>query len=309
VNNWPDLTDLRVFCCVARRSSFAAAAQELGISPAYVSKRIFGLEQRLGVTLFHRTTRRVRISEQGERAYAWARKILDDLEGMALEMADSKSAPSGTLRICSTLRLGRSHVAPALSVLGRQFPKLETWLELVNRRVDLIEEGYDIDFRIGEVSESHLIAHRIVSSKRILCAAPAYVERRGAPATLVELAQHDCLLFRDRDQAFGLWRLEGPNGTESVKVTGRFGSNHSDIVRGWALDGYGIIMLSDWDMATEIRSGAVVRVLPQYSQSADVWAVTPARLAGTAKVRFSIEFLIDQLRAGPFALDVLSDLL
>lgn len=306
VNNYPDLTDLRVFCCVARRSSFVAAAQELGISTAYVSKRVAGLEQRLGVTLFHRTTRRVRISDQGELAYAWARKILDDVEGMTIELSDTKSAPSGPLRVCTSLRLGRNHVAPALSMLGKQFPKLEIWLELVDRHVDLIAEGIDIDIRVGEVSEAHLIAHRIVGSQRILCAAPSYLERRGCPASLAELAQHDCLLFRERDQTFGVWRLDGPGGAESVKVSGRVGSNHSDVVRAWALDGFGIIMLSNWDVATEIRNGSVVRVLPAWSQPADVWAVTPARLASTAKVRFSIEFLIEQLQHGPFALDVLN---
>ena len=305
VNNNPDLTDLRVFCCVARRSSFVAAAQELGISTAYVSKRVAGLEQRLGVTLFHRTTRRVRISDQGELAYAWARKILDDVDAMTLELSDTRSAPSGPLRVCTSLRLGRNHVAPALSLLGKQFPQLDIWLELVDRQVDLIAEGIDIDIRVGEVSEPHLIAHRIVASERILCAAPDYLAQRGAPTSPAELAQHDCLLFRERGQAFGVWRLDGPGGAESVKVSGPVGSNHSDVVRGWALDGYGIIMLSNWDVAAELRNGRVRRVLPAWSQAADVWAVTPARLANTAKVRFAIEFLIAQLRTGPFALDVL----
>lgn len=302
MNNDPDLTDLRVFCCVARRSSFVAAAQELGISTAYVSKRVAGLEQRLGVTLFHRTTRRVRISDQGELAYAWARKILDDVEGMTLELSDTKSAPSGSLRVCTSLRLGRNHVAPALALLGKQFPKLEIWLELVDRRVDLIAEGIDIDIRVGDVGEPHLIAHRVLKSERILCAAPAYLERHGSPASLADLAQHDCLLFRERDQAFGVWRFDGPGGQETIKVSGRVGSNHSDVVRGWAIDGYGIIMLSNWDVAAEIRDGRIVRVLPAWSQPADVWAVTPARLASTAKVRLSIEFLTRHLRHGPFAL-------
>jgi len=302
VNNSPEFTDLKVFCCVARRSSFVAAAHELGMSPAYVSKRITSLEEQLGVTLFHRTTRRVRISDQGELAFAWARKILVDVADMSAEIAQSRSEPAGPLRISTSLRLGRNHVAPILSLLGKQFAKLDLWLELGTDRVDVIADGIDIDIRVGEVNEPHLIAHRIVRSERILCATPAYVERCGRPATLAELAQHECLLFRDRDQAFGVWRLTGPNGLESVRVTGRAGSNHSDIVRAWALDGYGIIMLSDWDVAGELASGELVRVLPAHSQPADVWAVTHSRLASTAKVRCGIEFLIAQLRAGPFSL-------
>ena len=297
-----EIIDLQVFCCVARLSSFVAAAQELGISPAYVSKRIAELERRFGVTLFHRTTRRVRISAQGEVAYAWARKILEDIEGMATDMSNTRVDPSGPLRVSTSLRLGRNHVSPILARLGKQFPRLEIWLELVNSRMDMIGEGIDIDIRVGEVSEQHLIAHRIMRSQRVLCAAPAYLAERGHPAGVADLARHDCLLFRGRDQPFGLWRLEGPDGVESIKVTGRVGSNHGDIVRNWALEGYGIIMLSDWDVAEDLQSGALVRVLPQHAQAADVMAVTTGRLASTAKIRSSMEFLVNNLRQGPFAL-------
>ena len=297
-----ELIDLRVFCCVARLSNFAAAAQELGISPAYVSKRIAELEQRLGVTLFHRTTRRVRISAQGEAAYAWAQKILEDVEGMTTEMLNAQHDPTGPLRVSTSLRLGRNHVSPILARLGKKYPKLEIWLELVNSRMDMIEEGIDIDIRVGEVTEQHLIAQRVVKSERILCAAPAYLETRGAPASVADLAHHDCLLFRGRDQPFGVWRLKGPGGIESIKVTGRVGSNHGDIVRNWALDGYGIIMLSDWDVVDDLKSGSLVRVLPNHSQKADVMAVTTSRSTSSAKIRYSLEFLVEQMREGSYAL-------
>ena len=297
-----EFSDLQIFCCVARLSSFVGAAQELGISPAFVSKKIAGLEQRMGVTLFNRTTRRVRISTQGEVAYSRARQILEDIERMSDEMSSTKVEASGRLHVSTSLRLGRNHVSPILSRLGKQFPKLEIWLELVNTGMDMIDEGIDIDIRVGEVNEPHLIAHRIVKSERILCAAPSYLEHREAPTTVSELAQHDCLLFKGRDQAFGVWRLNGPGGIESIKVTGRIGSNHSDITRGLALDGYGIIMLSDWDVADDLNAGRFVRVLPQHSQAADVMAVTSSRSATSAKVRQSMEFLINSLRQGTFAL-------
>lgn len=299
--------DLRVFCSVARLSSFVAAAQELGISPAYVSKRISELERRFGVTLFHRTTRRVRISSQGEMAYAWARKILEDLNGMADDLSNTRADPSGPLRVSTSLRLGRNHVSPILAMLGRKYPKLEIWLELVNSRLDLVEEGIDIDIRVGEVSEQNLIAQRIVRSERLLCAAPAYIAERGSPTCVADLARHDCLLFRGRDQPFGVWRLEGPDGVETIKVTGRAGSNHGDIVRNWALDGYGIIMLSDWDVAQDLKKGTLVRVLPQHAQAADVMAVTTGRSATLAKIRYSLEFLIEQLQHGPYALQGLKE--
>jgi LysR family transcriptional activator of dmlA len=302
MNNDIKLIDLRVFCRVALLSSFVAAAQELGISPAYVSKRIAELERRLGVVLFQRTTRRVRLSAQGETAYALARGILADVDALGAEMSDARAALSGPLRVSTSLRLGRNHVSPILAMFGREHPGLEIWLELVNSRMDMIDEHIDIDIRVGEVNEQNLIAQRVIESERVLCASPAYIEKRGAPGSVTELARHDCLLFRGRDQPFGVWRLEGPGGVESIKVSGRAGSNHGDIIRNWALDGYGIIMLSDWDVADDLDSGAFVRVLPKHAQPANVMAVTAIRSASSARIRHAVEFLVAQLREGRYAL-------
>jgi LysR family transcriptional regulator, transcriptional activator for dmlA len=303
VNNDWDLVDLRVFCSVARRSNFNAAATDMGISPAYVSKRVADLERALGVTLFRRTTRRVQITDEGALAYAWARRVLDAADGLTQEVAGAKGSPSGSLRISTSMRLGRNHVSHVLSLLEREYPGLEIWLELLDRRVDLIGEAFDIDIRMAEVTEPHLVRHLIAKNKRILCAAPQYLKRRGHPETLADLALHDCLLYRERHLTFGVWRMDGPNGSESVKVTGPMGANHSDVVRNWALDGHGIVMLSSWDVAPELKEGTLERVLPGYSQVADVWAVTATRLADSAKVRICVEFLAQHLTKGKFALD------
>ena len=248
-NNDPFLRDLLLFCTVARRSSFVAGATELGISPAHVSKRIAMLEETLGVKLFNRTTRRVNITADGEAAFLWAQKILEDVEGMVEALSGLKGEPRGVLRLATSLRLGRDYVSPVLSLLRQRHPGLEVWLELLDRRVDLIGENFDIDLRVGEVHEPHLIAHKIAESYRMLCAAPSYLARRGQPRTLADLAQHDCLLFRERELGFGVWRLSGPNGEETVKVTGPMASNHSDVVRQWAHEGHGVIMASVWDAA------------------------------------------------------------
>jgi LysR family transcriptional activator of dmlA len=298
----PEVRELGVFCAVARRGSFVGAANELGTSPAHVSKRIALLEQSLGVTLFHRTTRRVTISAEGELVYRWARRVLDDLDELTQAVARVKQSPSGTLRISTSLRLGRHHVSHVLSSLRRRHPTLDIWLELVDRRVDVIAEGFDIDIRVGEVSEPHLIAHRIAASARILCAAPSYLGRRGAPKSLGELSQHDCLLFRERNETFGTWRMAGPTGSESVKVTGPVGSNHSDIVRNWALDGHGIILLSIWDVAADVKAGKLVRLLPAWRQPADVWAVTASRSEASPKVKVCVDYLKRYLARGPHAL-------
>lgn len=301
-NNDGFLRDLQLFCTVARRASFITASTEMGISPSHVSKRIALLEKSLGVKLFLRTTRRVSVTSDGEAAFQWAQKILDDVQGMSDAFAGLKSDPRGVIRISTSLRLGRDHVSPILMLLRKRYAALEIWLELLDRRVDLVGENFDIDVRVGNIQEPHLIAHKIVDSARILCASPAYLKRAGTPRTLADLAQHDCLLFRDRDQRFGVWRLTGPDGEKSVKVTGPIASNHSDIVQRWALEGYGVIMASIWDVASSLESGALVRVLPQHQQPADVWAVTSARASSSAKIRVCVDFLKEQLTRGPYAL-------
>lgn len=299
-----DLKDLQVFCEVARRSGFAAASHEIGTTPAHISKRIAILESQLGVRLFHRTTRRVVITEDGERAYQWAQRILDDANAMSEAFSSAKKEPAGPLRIATSQRLGREHVAPILSALGKRHPRIEVWLELLDRRVDLIAENFDLDIRIGDPTQPQLIAQRMVESRRILCASPEYLAQRGHPRSVAELAEHECLLYRERDQPFGIWRLTGPKGIESVKVTSRFSSNHSDVVRGWSLDGKGICLLSVWDIAQPLIDGRAVRVLPSHHEPADIWAMTSTRSAGSAKVRVCVEFLRKQLGHGPHALNI-----
>lgn len=302
MNNLPSLDDLNVFCTVARCGSFAGAAAELGASPAYVSKRIAQLESRLDVRLFHRTTRRVYISDEGEAVFERARKLLEEASAMTASIGESKKEPAGALRVATSMRLGRQHVCPALSLLQQRYPKLEIWLELLDRRVDQIAEGFDIDICVGAPTQPHLIAHRLLESRRILCAAPSYLARRGAPAALAELVQHECLPFRDREQAFGVWRLEGPRGMETIKVRGHLGSNHSDVVRTWGLQGRGIVLLSLWDIAEHLRDGSMVPVLQGYYEPADVWAMSSSRTARSAKVRACIDFLRQELAHGAHAL-------
>lgn len=296
------LDQIEVFCTAARLASFSAAARELGVSPAYVTKQIAQLERALGATLFHRTTRQVRISSEGEVAYGWARKLLEAADSLHGEVSGSRGALTGTLRIASSTRLGGQHVAPILSAFARRHPGLEIWLELVDRRVDLIAEEFDIDVRVGDVDEPHLVAHRLAPGERLLCASRAYLKRRGRPRTLAELTQHDCLLYRDRDQPFGSLRMEGPRGVETVKLASRMGSNQAEVVRRWALDGHGIVLQSEWYVAADLRERTLERVLPQYRQAGDVYAVTASRASGSARLRSCVEFLRQQLAAGPHAL-------
>ncbi|TPV79109.1 LysR family transcriptional regulator [Klebsiella pneumoniae] len=283
MNNLPLLNDLRVFMLVARRAGFAAAAEELGVSPAFVSKRVSLLEQTLNVMLLHRTTRRVTITEEGERIYEWAQRILQDVDEMMDELSDVRQVPQGTLRIISSF--------PALSALALQYPQLELRFDVQDRLVDLVNEGVDLDIRVGDDIAPNLIARQLAANHRVLCASPQFLARHAPPKQLSDLAALPCLVIKERDHPFGVWQLHSKEGQHAIKVTGPLSSNHGEIVHQWCLDGQGIALRSWWDVRENIASGHLVQVLPDYWQPANVWAVYVSRLATSAKIRTTVEFL------------------
>ncbi|MCP8348204.1 MULTISPECIES: LysR substrate-binding domain-containing protein [Pseudomonas] len=291
MNSLPNLEDLNIFVQVAKRASFAAVAEQLGMSAAFISKRVRLLEQQMGVRLLHRTTRRVSLSEEGERVYQWALQIFETVQRMGDDISTQHRVPVGQLRIASSLGLGRRFVAPALSELAERYPQLDIRLDVHDRLVDLIEEGVDLDIRVGNVIAPHLIAKPLAHNRRVLCAAPGYLQRRGTPRQLAELSSHDCLVIKERDHPFGVWQLQGPQGEQSVRVTGGLSTNHGEVAHQWCLDGRGILLRSYWDVHDSLADGRLVPVLEDYHQAADIWAVYTSPLASSAKVRVAVEFL------------------
>lgn len=296
MNNLPLLNDLKLFCVVARKRSFVATANELGFSQAYVSKRIAHLEKTLNIQLLHRTTRQVSVTEEGQTVYEWSQRIIEDVEQMAASVAAVRSVPRGTLRVATSPGFGLKILAPSLSELVKLHPELHVQFELLDRPVDLIAEGFDLDIRIGGRVEANLILKKIAQNKRILCASPEYLNTFGKPENPDHLSEHRCLIIRERDQAFGTWRLEGPSGTDTIKVNHPMSCNNGAIVHQWALDGHGIILRSLWDIGESIQEGKLVQVLPEYFQEADITAVYPIRLTKSAKVRLCVEFLQQRLQ-------------
>ena len=290
-NQLPNPDDLRVFVVVVRKAGFSMAAKELGVSPAYVSKRIRMLEETLSTKLLHRTTRRVAVTEEGERIFHWAQRILDDMDQLLQEVAVTRREPRGLLRVSCSFGFGRNLVAPALSKLVEKYPGLQVRLEVFDRLIDIASEGFDLDVRVGDEIAPHLIARRLADNQRVLCAAPAYIARRGAPRLVTELPAHDCLVIKERDHSFGVWKLQSGANEQSVKVTGPLSANNGEMVVQWALDGRGIVLRSLWDVGAHLRDGRLVRVLPEWQQAANVWAVYPTRLQSSAKVRVCVEFL------------------
>ncbi len=288
-------SDLRVFVTVVRKGSFSAAATELAMSPAFVSKRIGILEESLGVQLFERSTRRVVITDDGEQVYGRAQRILEQLDDMVDELQQRHSEPAGRLRICSSFGFGRKVVAPVIAQLAASHPKLQIRFEVFDRLVDTVAEGFDLDVRIGDDIHPQMVARKLMDNHRILCASPAYLARHGVPKVLADLAGHQCLAIKERDHPLGTWRLHGRHGEETVRVSGALSTNHGEIALRWAEEGAGIVLRSQWDARAYLASGALVQLLPEYTQPANVWAVYPQRLAGSGRVRVCVDFLRQHL--------------
>lgn len=291
MSDLPAPEDLRVFMCVVRQSSFVAAAQVLQASPAYVSKRIRLLEAQLGIKLLHRTTRRVVVTQEGERIFHWAQRVLDDMEHLLQEAQITRREPRGLLRVGSSFGFGRNVVAPALSQLALRYPQLQLRLDVFDRLVDVAADDLDLDVRVGDEIAEHLIARRLAGNHRLLCAAPAYLARRGMPRSVEDLAAHDCLVIKERDHPFGVWTLHHGGQVRSVKVTGPLSTNHGEMATQWAIDGHGVVLRSHWDVCADLAAGRLQLVLPEWQQPANIWAVYPTRLERSAKVRVCVEFL------------------
>lgn len=290
------LADLRTFRLIVQHGGFSAAARATGSPQTTLSKRVAALEAALGVRLLHRTTRQVRLTDEGKRVYEWSQKILDDATELEDELATANREPHGPLRVSASTRLGRAYVAPVLARLKTRYPQLDIWLEIVDRRVDLVAEGLHLDVRTGEPHEPHLIRHKIFEGSRILCAAPSYIAQFGAPASLAEIRDHRCILFKDRNEPLGIWRLKGPKGWESIDIKSELASNDNEVVLEWAQRGLGIMLATDWFFAQSLERGLLERVLPAWHQPANVWAVSAARTAQSAKVRVFIDSLRDEMR-------------
>ena len=283
--------DLRVFLTVIRKASFVGAAEELQQSPAYVSKRIKVLENVLGTRLLHRTTRRIALTDTGVRAQQWAARILDDMDDFMGELSQVRKAPRGLVHLCSSFGFGRNYVAPAIADLAVAYPDLEIRLDVFDRVVDIVAEGFDLEIRVGDDLPGQHISRQLVANQRIICATPQYLAKRGTPQTLEDLAHHDCLVLKERNNLFGVWQLRTAKGDETVRVSGQLSSNNGEIVLQWALAHQGLLLRSMWDVKPLLDEGRLVQVLPDCSQSANVWAVYPTRLAESGKLRACVEFL------------------
>ncbi|MBI0330032.1 LysR substrate-binding domain-containing protein [Burkholderia plantarii] len=296
-------SQLEFFVLLARHGNLSAAARDMNLTPPAATKRLMQLEARLGVRLVNRTTRSISLTAEGETYLHYATRILADVREMEEAVASSRSAPRGLLRVNATLGFGRTTIAPLVSEFARRHPHVEVQLDLTDRPIDLVDSGVDLAVRFGELPDRRLNARRVMSNRRFLCASPRYLERHGTPLALTDLAAHHCILHRQNDDAYGVWKLMRDGHAQSIKVTGMLSSNDGDIVLGWALDGHGILLRSEWDLARYLESGRLRVVLPEYVQpSADLFVYYANKRNQSARARAFIDFLVERFRRGAAAL-------
>lgn len=284
-----NLGDLEVFVRVIVCGSMSTAAREIGLSPAVVSKRIKRLEDRLGTRLFQRTTRQISLTEAGQGFYERVIAVLAGLEEAEAYAAGRSSDVSGTLKISAPTSFGRLHIAPHLKAFMAAHADLTIHLVLTDEFTDIVADGIDLAIRIADLSDSSLVARKLAPVRRVLCASPDYIATHGTPETIEDLKFHTCLPAHNYDA----WRLEGPEGSLTLKPEGRLITNSSEVIREAVLAGLGIALRSTWDIGPELKSGQLVQVLPAYEGSRNVTlsAVYPSRQFLPAKVRLFIDFL------------------
>lgn len=296
-----EVSDLAFFVRLVQCGSLAATAQELGVTPPAVSRRLATLERRLGVRLLNRTTRSLGATPEGERYLEQARRILDDIGELERELAGSRSEPQGLLRVNTSFGFGRRLIAPLVSDFVRRHPKVEIQLQLTDRIPPLTDAAFDVSIRFGRPPDSRLYARRLLTNHRVLCAAPAYLDAHAPIEAPKDLARHACIVIRENEAAYGSWQLfaaDDDKRRETVKVGGALSSNDGETAVKWALAGHGVLLRSLWDIAGELAADRLRRVLPGWqSAPADVYALYPERMHLSAKVRAFVDFLGEQISA------------
>ena len=294
------LDNIQTFVRVYELGNMSAAARDQRISAAVASARISQLEEHLNVRLFQRTTRTLNPTEQGHMFYRGACKILEAVDAAEAEISNVTMTPRGSLFIAAPLGLGRRLIAPAVPAFKEQYPLIDIRLRLSDRKLDLAAEGLDLAFFLGIPEDSTLRIRKIADCPRVLCAAPAYIERRGSPETGEELVRdkHDCLNLRYPGAPEFQWPLQTPEGVRRFSVRGPFESDDGDVLTGWALDGHGIILKPVFEVAEHLKSGALVPVVtdepPVPIQLACLYM---HRRRQDPKTRLFIDFMAERIQA------------
>ncbi len=293
-------SEMRAFVRVVEHQSFSAAATILDVTPSAVSKLISRLENRLGVRLLRRTTRRLALTPEGELYFARVRQILSDIEEAEVEVAKSRGSPRGRLHINTNTGFGVHQLAPALPEFLMRYPDIELDLSITDRLVDLIAEHADVTIRAGQIGDMALTARKIVDFERTICAAPAYLKQHGVPRTPADLANHVCILIAA--QTSNRWPFRTRDGIEDIAIVPRITSDNADVALGLAIEGGGVVRLADIIVGEPIRRGLLVPLLTDLHHVEQL-PLNALYLAGRhrlPKVRVFLDFLVEKFGSAPW---------
>ncbi|MCP2091523.1 UNVERIFIED_ORG: DNA-binding transcriptional LysR family regulator [Paraburkholderia sediminicola] len=289
------LDDMRIFVATVDAHNFTAAAKRLALSKQFVSRRVMALEEALGVQLLIRNTRKLAVTELGQEFYERARRILGEVEDAEQAMSLRRAGPRGLLRVSAPMSFGMMHLSPLVASFLREHADVRFDMELSDRTVDVVGEGFDMAIRIGALPDSTLIAQKLVDVRMVVCCSPGYVRRRGAPVVPADLARHSCLLYGHGGVVS--WDFVVDGVSKGVEVSGPLRANNGELVRDAAVAGLGIVRLPDFIVAEAVGSGLLVTVLEEFLPSAaTVYAVYPQHRQSSVSIRVFVEFLRESLR-------------
>lgn len=294
------LTAIEVFVQIVEEGSLSAAGGRLGLSRAAVSKHLMALEDRLGVRLLNRTTRRCRLTEAGAAYHERARQILGELAEAEREAGRSAAQPTGRLRLNAPMTFGAMHLAPAIPAYCAAAPGVTVDMTLNDRVVDLVDEGFDLAVRIGRLVDSSLVARRLAPCRFVTCAAPAYLAARGRPARPEELEAHSCLAYSYAASG-DVWEFIGPDGPRRVRVRGPLRANNGEALAAAAAAGLGIVLSPTFIVGAHLRAGRLVPILDGFAiAERGIFALWPAGRHLSAKVRSFVDFLAERFAPTPY---------
>ena len=289
------LNAMAIFVRVVERGSFSAVARELQTSQPTISKIFRGLETELGGRLIARSTRRLSLTDEGQRYYQQCLEILAAVDAAEHSFQSGRETVAGPLRIGSSVSFGRLQIAPRLADFLQRYPQVQIDLQLSDGNQDLIAEGIDVTLRMGELNDSNLIARQIGTTHRVTVAAPGYLAQHGEPRTPLELLAHNCLQFNLLNSQ-NLWSYTKDGERQEVRIKGNAQSNNSEAIREMVLTGLGVALSPVWLFSEDLKAGRVVAVLPEYRpQSLPIHAVSPANRRQSARVRAFVDYLSDAL--------------
>ena len=291
-----EVSDLRLFTRIVAAGSLSEAARRANTSLTAVSRRLSGLEDRLGVRLIDRGSRKFTLTDEGLLLHARAVLIVEALDAVTAELSARSGPPSGLLRVSAPHEIGRRQISGLCRAFGERYPKVRIELTLTDARPDILETELDVAIQTKRPTVGDVVSRKLLSSRRVICAAPSYLLTRGRPDTPEDLAHHDCLCVTRGARVYDQWTVQGPQAPMKVVVSGSLTSNSTDTIHHWALDGAGVAIKALWDIEDDLRAGRLVELLPDYAcDDIHLYATHFTRRHVPARIRAFIDFLVEHL--------------